>query len=101
MRRVQVLRSGRTNLCQKIRATQGKGLMPDGTPVLCQGQAVLHYMGTAILGVHVLPEIAVGRSMAGAARQGVPAGCGIHGIGAVLKQARCDRLSVGFSGLGA
>jgi S-(hydroxymethyl)glutathione dehydrogenase/alcohol dehydrogenase len=37
--------SGKTNLCQAVRATQGKGLMPDGTTRFYQGQPIYHYMG--------------------------------------------------------
>lgn len=41
-------KSGKTNLCQKIRATQGKGLMPDGTTRFrARGKDILHYMGTS------------------------------------------------------
>jgi S-(hydroxymethyl)glutathione dehydrogenase/alcohol dehydrogenase len=41
-------RSGKTNLCQRIRATQGQGLMPDGTSRFSQGgRAIHHYMGTS------------------------------------------------------
>src|ERR1700761_1713693 len=40
--------SGKTNLCGKIRATQGKGVMPDGTPRFkCKGKDLLHFMGTS------------------------------------------------------
>src|SRR5258707_13843102 len=53
-------RSGRTNLCQKIRATQGKGLMPDGTTRFsAKGNPVLPYMGTSTFSEYtVLPEVA-------------------------------------------
>ncbi len=53
--------SGKTNLCQAIRATQGKGLMPDGTSRFSfEGKPVLHYMGTSTFSNYtVLPEIAV------------------------------------------
>ena len=41
-------KSGKTNLCGKIRATQGKGVMPDGTPRFkCKGKELLHFMGTS------------------------------------------------------
>src|SRR6187455_2711347 len=55
--------SGKTNLCQAIRATQGKGLMPDGTSRLsCRGRQLLHYMGTSTFSeVTVLPEISVAK----------------------------------------
>src|SRR5260221_5382777 len=50
--------SGKTNLCQAIRATQGKGLMPDGTSRFSyKGKPVLHYMGTSTFSnFTVLPE---------------------------------------------
>ncbi len=47
-RECKFCKSGKTNLCQKIRATQGKGLMPDGTTRFSyQGQPIYHYMGPA------------------------------------------------------
>src|SRR5579859_7447975 len=51
--------SRKTNLCQKIRATQGKGLMPDGTSRFkFEGKPVFHYMGTSTFANHiVVPEI--------------------------------------------
>src|SRR6202040_688872 len=56
-------RSGKTNLCQKIRATQGKGLMPDGTTRFSRhGAPVLHYMGCSTFSEYtVLPEISVAK----------------------------------------
>src|SRR3954454_23321347 len=55
--------SGKTNLCQAIRATQGRGLMPDGTSRFSiGGKPVLHYMGTSTFSEYtVLPEIAVAK----------------------------------------
>src|SRR5262245_37959562 len=55
--------SGKTNLCQKIRATQGKGLMPDGTSRFSlRGKPVLHYMGCSTFSnFTVLPEIALAK----------------------------------------
>src|SRR5437764_7910835 len=55
--------SGKTNLCQAIRATQGKGLMPDGTSRFSiNGKPVLHYMGTSTFAEYtVLPEIALAK----------------------------------------
>ena len=52
--------SGKTNLCQAIRATQGKGLMPDGTSRFSlDGKPIFHYMGTSTFSEYtVLPEIA-------------------------------------------
>ncbi|HEX5307051.1 MAG TPA: alcohol dehydrogenase catalytic domain-containing protein, partial [Dyella sp.] len=54
-------RSGKTNLCQKIRVTQGKGLMPDGTSRFSiNGKTILHYMGTSTFSEYtVLPEISL------------------------------------------
>src|SRR6202008_4321060 len=52
-------RSGKTNLCQKIRATQGRGLMPDGSSRFSMnGKTILHYMGTSTFAEYtVMPEI--------------------------------------------
>jgi S-(hydroxymethyl)glutathione dehydrogenase/alcohol dehydrogenase len=63
MRQVQVLLSGKTNLCQAIRATQGKGLMPDGTSRFSKdGKPIFHYMGTSTFSEYtVLPEISVAK----------------------------------------
>ncbi|WP_348671571.1 alcohol dehydrogenase catalytic domain-containing protein, partial [uncultured Idiomarina sp.] len=53
--------SGKTNLCQAVRATQGKGLMPDGTTRFSKdGEPIYHYMGTSTFSEYtVLPEISV------------------------------------------
>src|SRR5271170_6221267 len=55
--------SRRTNLCTSIRATQGQGLMPDGTSRFSlNGEKLFHYMGTSTFANHtVLPEIAVAK----------------------------------------
>lgn len=55
--------SGKTNLCQAIRATQGKGLMPDGTSRFSyKGETIFHYMGTSTFSEYtVLPEISVAK----------------------------------------
>src|SRR5204862_7811186 len=55
--------SGKTNLCQRIRATQGRGLMPDGTSRFSyRGRMVHHYMGTSTFSNYtVLPEISVAK----------------------------------------
>ncbi len=55
--------SGKTNLCQAIRATQGQGLMPDGTSRFSKnGQRVFHYMGTSTFSEYtVVPEIALAK----------------------------------------
>jgi S-(hydroxymethyl)glutathione dehydrogenase/alcohol dehydrogenase len=86
--------SGKTNLCQAIRATQGQGLMPDGTSRFSVGgEKVFHYMGTSTFANHtVLPEIAVAK-----VREDAPfdkicyIGCGVTtGIGAVINTARVE-----------
>jgi S-(hydroxymethyl)glutathione dehydrogenase / alcohol dehydrogenase len=84
--------SGRTNLCQAIRATQGRGLMPDGTSRFSiKGKPVLHYMGTSTFSEYtVLPEIALAKINPKAPLDKVCLlGCGITtGIGAVLNTAK-------------
>jgi S-(hydroxymethyl)glutathione dehydrogenase / alcohol dehydrogenase len=97
--------SGKTNLCQAIRATQGKGLMPDGTSRFSyKGKTVYHYMGTSTFSEYtVLPEIAVARVSKDAPLEKVCLlGCGITtGIGAVLNTARVEPgASVAVFGLG-
>ena len=98
-------RSGKTNLCQKIRATQGKGLMPDGTSRFSiGGKPVQHYMGTSTFAEFtVLPEIAVAKINPRAPLDKVCLlGCGITtGIGAVLNTAKVQPgSSVAVFGLG-
>ena len=84
--------SGKTNLCQRIRVTQGKGLMPDGTSRFSyKGKPILHYMGTSTFSNYtVLPEISVAKINAKAPLEKVCLlGCGITtGIGAVLNTAK-------------
>jgi hypothetical protein len=60
---MQVLPSGKTNLCQAIRATQGRGLMPDGSSRFSRnGKPIFHYMGTSTFSEYtVLPEISLAR----------------------------------------
>jgi S-(hydroxymethyl)glutathione dehydrogenase/alcohol dehydrogenase len=86
--------SGKTNLCTAIRATQGKGLMPDGTSRFrLRGKPVHHYMGTSTFANYtVLPEIAVAKI-----RQDAPfdkvcyIGCGVTtGLGAVINTAKVE-----------
>ena len=62
-RECKFCRSGKTNLCQAIRTTQGQGLMPDGTSRFSKkGKTIFHYMGTSTFSEYtVLPEIAVAR----------------------------------------
>jgi S-(hydroxymethyl)glutathione dehydrogenase/alcohol dehydrogenase len=85
-------KSGRTNLCGAIRATQGKGVMPDGTPRFSLGaKTIFHYMGTSTFSEYtVLPEIALAKINPAAPLDKVCLlGCGITtGIGAVLNTAK-------------
>jgi S-(hydroxymethyl)glutathione dehydrogenase / alcohol dehydrogenase len=85
-------RSGRTNLCGAIRATQGKGLMPDGfSRFAVDGKTLFHYMGTSTFSEYtVLPEIAVAKINPAAPLEKICLlGCGITtGIGAVLNTAK-------------
>ena len=100
--------SRKTNLCQKIRVTQGRGLMPDGTSRFSyQGRPVLHYMGCSTFANYtVLPEISVAK-----VRKDAPfdkicyIGCGVTtGVGAVIFTAKVqpgDRVVVfGLGGIG-
>ena len=84
--------SGRTNLCQKIRVTQGQGLMPDGTSRFSKnGKMIRHYMGTSTFSEYtVLPEISVAKIDPKAPLDKVCLlGCGITtGVGAVLNVAK-------------
>jgi S-(hydroxymethyl)glutathione dehydrogenase/alcohol dehydrogenase len=97
--------SGKTNLCQAIRATQGQGLMPDGTSRFSAGgKTVYHYMGTSTFSEYtVLPEISVAKISKKAPLEKVCLlGCGITtGIGAVLNTAQVEPgASVAVFGLG-
>ena len=100
--------SGKTNLCTAIRATQGKGLMPDGTSRFSyKGQTIHHYMGCSTFSnFTVLPEIAVAKI-----REDAPfhtacyIGCGVTtGVGAVVNTAKVapgDNVVVfGLGGIG-
>jgi S-(hydroxymethyl)glutathione dehydrogenase / alcohol dehydrogenase len=86
--------SGKTNLCQAIRATQGKGLMPDGTSRFrLGGEKLFHYMGTSTFANYtVLPEIAVARIREDAPFDKVCyIGCGVTtGVGAVINTAKVE-----------
>ena len=87
--------SGKTNLCTAIRATQGQGLMPDGTSrfSMLDGTPIHHYMGCSTFSNYtVLPEIAVAK-----VREDAPfdkicyIGCGVTtGIGAVINTAKVE-----------
>jgi len=84
--------SGKTNLCTAIRATQGKGLMPDGTSRFShKGQPIFHYMGCSTFSnFTVLPEIAVARIREDAPfKTSCYVGCGVTtGVGAVVNTAK-------------
>ncbi len=99
----------KTNLCQAIRETQGKGLMPDGTSRFStlDGDPILHYMGCSTFANHtVLPEIALAK-----VREDAPfdkicyIGCGVTtGIGAVINTAKVEigsrAIVFGLGGIG-
>jgi S-(hydroxymethyl)glutathione dehydrogenase/alcohol dehydrogenase len=100
--------SGRTNLCTAIRATQGRGVMPDGTSRFSyRGQPIHHYMGCSTFSnFTVLPEIAVAKI-----RPDAPfdtacyVGCGVTtGVGAVINTARvwpgANAVVFGLGGIG-
>ncbi len=97
--------SGKTNLCQAIRVTQGQGLMPDGTSRFSSnGKQIFHYMGTSTFSEYtILPEIAVAKISDDAPLEKVCLlGCGITtGIGAVLHTAKVEPgATVAVFGLG-
>ncbi|MEC4727185.1 S-(hydroxymethyl)glutathione dehydrogenase/class III alcohol dehydrogenase [Shewanella sp. D64] len=100
--------SGKTNLCQKIRDTQGRGLMPDGTSRFYKdGEPIFHYMGCSTFSEYtVLPEISLARINPDAPLEEVCLlGCGVTtGMGAVLKTAEVqpgDTVAVfGLGGIG-
>ncbi|HEX7221470.1 MAG TPA: S-(hydroxymethyl)glutathione dehydrogenase/class III alcohol dehydrogenase [Burkholderiales bacterium] len=97
--------SRKTNLCTAIRATQGKGLMPDGTSRFSlSGKPLHHYMGCSTFSnFTVLPEIAVAKIRADAPFDKVCyIGCGVTtGIGAVINTAKVEPgANVAVFGLG-
>jgi S-(hydroxymethyl)glutathione dehydrogenase/alcohol dehydrogenase len=100
--------SQKTNLCTAIRATQGKGVMPDGTSRFsCNGAPIMHYMGCSTFANYtVLPEIAVAKIRKDAPFDKVCyIGCGVTtGIGAVINTAKVrvgDNVVVfGLGGIG-
>ena len=101
-------KSGKTNLCQKIRETQGKGVMPDGTTRFYKdGQPIFHYMGCSTFSEYtVLPEISLAKVNKAAPLEEVCLlGCGVTtGMGAVLNTANVqegDTVAVfGLGGIG-
>ena len=100
--------SGRTNLCQAIRETQGQGLMPDGTSRFSlNGEPIYHYMGCSTFSNYtVLPEIALAKIRPDAPFDKVCyIGCGVTtGVGAVINTAKVqpgDNVIVfGLGGIG-
>lgn len=100
--------SGKTNLCQAIRITQGRGVMPDGTSRFSLGdKTVLHYMGTSTFSnFTVVPEIALAKIRKDAPFDKVCyIGCGVTtGVGAVINTAKVqagDNVVVfGLGGIG-
>ena len=98
-------KSGKTNLCQKIRETQGKGLMPDGTTRFFKdGKPIFHYMGCSTFSEYtVLPEISLAKVNKDAPLKEVCLlGCGVTtGMGAVLNTAKVEEgATVAIFGLG-
>ncbi|GLP96053.1 S-(hydroxymethyl)glutathione dehydrogenase/class III alcohol dehydrogenase [Paraferrimonas sedimenticola] len=101
-------KSGKTNLCQKIRETQGKGLMPDGTTRFSiDGKPIFHYMGCSTFSEYtVLPEISLAKINPQAPLEQVCLlGCGVTtGMGAVANTAKVqpgDTVAVfGLGGIG-
>lgn len=100
--------SGKTNLCQKIRETQGQGLMPDGTTRFYKdGEPIYHYMGTSTFSEYtVLPEISLAKiNKAADLKEVCLLGCGVTtGMGAVINTAKVqpgDTVAIfGLGGIG-
>ena len=97
--------SGKTNLCQKIRETQGKGLMPDGTTRFSKdGQPIFHYMGCSTFSEYtVMPEISLAKVREDAPLEEVCLlGCGVTtGMGAVMNTAKVEEgATVAIFGIG-
>ena len=97
--------SGKTNLCQAVRVTQGQGLMPDGSSRFSiDGKKIFHYMGTSTFSNYtVVPEIALAKIREDAPFEKVCyIGCGVTtGIGAVINTAKVEPGSnVAVFGLG-
>ena len=98
-------KSGKTNLCSKIRETQGKGLMPDGTTRFYKdGKPIFHYMGCSTFSEYtVLPEISLAKVDKAAPLDEICLlGCGITtGIGSVLNVAKVEpEANIAVFGLG-
>ncbi|MGC8120136.1 S-(hydroxymethyl)glutathione dehydrogenase/class III alcohol dehydrogenase [Marinobacter sp. VGCF2001] len=97
--------SGKTNLCQAVRETQGKGLMPDGTTRFYKdGQPIHHYMGCSTFSEYtVLPEISLAKVNKEAPLEEICLlGCGVTtGMGAVMNTAKVEEgATVAIFGLG-
>lgn len=100
--------SGKTNLCTKVRATQGKGVMPDGTSrFTCQGKTVYHYMGCSTFSEYtVIAEVSCAVIQKDAPLEKVCLlGCGVTtGFGAALNTAKVTKGSnvvvFGLGGVG-
>ncbi|MFT6142290.1 MAG: S-(hydroxymethyl)glutathione dehydrogenase/alcohol dehydrogenase [Myxococcota bacterium] len=107
-RECKFCKSGKTNLCQAVRATQGKGLMPDGTSRFSyEGTPLFHYMGCSTFSEYtVVPEISLAKVRKDAPLEKVCLlGCGVTtGIGAVHNTAKVqegDTVAVfGLGGIG-
>ncbi|CAK8684239.1 unnamed protein product [Clavelina lepadiformis] len=105
-RECKFCRNKKTNLCQKIRGTQGKGLMPDGTSrFTCKGKKIFHYMGTSTFSQYtVVADISLCKVDESAPLDKVCLlGCGIPtGYGAALNTAKVEEGSnCAIWGLGA
>ena len=97
--------SGKTNLCQSVRETQGKGLMPDGTTRFSyKGEPIYHYMGTSTFSEYtVVAEVSMAKVPKDAPLEKICLlGCGVTtGIGAVLNTAKVEEgATVAIFGLG-
>ncbi|PWI33926.1 S-(hydroxymethyl)glutathione dehydrogenase/class III alcohol dehydrogenase [Vibrio albus] len=101
-------KSGKTNLCQAVRETQGKGLMPDGTTRFYKdGEPIYHYMGCSTFSEYtVLPEISLAKVSKEAPLEEICLlGCGVTtGMGAVMNTAKVqegDTVAIfGLGGIG-
>ncbi|KAH7103003.1 class III ADH enzyme [Auriculariales sp. MPI-PUGE-AT-0066] len=104
-RECKFCKSGKTNLCGKVRATQGKGVMPDGTVRFkCKGKEIFHFMGTSTFSQYtVVAEVSVVKVNEKAPLASVGLlGCGITTAwGAVTKQAGIKDSTVAVFGCGA
>eukprot|EP01111_Echinosteliopsis_oligospora_P005427 TRINITY_DN1874_c0_g1_i1.p1 TRINITY_DN1874_c0_g1~~TRINITY_DN1874_c0_g1_i1.p1 ORF type:complete len:392 (-),score=119.32 TRINITY_DN1874_c0_g1_i1:96-1229(-) len=105
-RECKFCKSNKTNLCSSVRATQGKGLMPDGTVrFTCKGKKIFHFMGTSTFSEYtVVAEVSVAVVNKSAPFRSICLlGCGITtGYGAVLNTAKAEKGSnIAVFGLGA